>query len=74
MWQEIEVDKKFRDEDNNIIENKLGYYKEGLLRNIRKFKNNEIELDKKLGWFKEKEEYGDLFKFEDFEENLELDY
>lgn len=74
MWQEIEVDKKIRDEDNNIIENKLGYYKEALLRNIRKFKNNEIELDEKLGWFKEKEEYGDSFKFEDFEENLELDY
>lgn len=54
MWQEIEVDKKFSDEDNNIIENKLGYYKEGLLRDIRKFKNNEIELDKNLDGLKKK--------------------
>lgn len=50
------IDRKFRDEDNNIIENKFGYYKEALLSNIRKFKNNEIVWDDELGWFKEIDE------------------
>lgn len=54
------VDRKFLDEDNNIIQNKLGYYKESLLSNIRKMKNNEIEWDDELGWFKELEEYNEI--------------
>lgn len=54
------VDRKFRDEDNNIIQNKFGYYKESLLSNIRKMKNNEIEWDDELGWFKELEEANEI--------------
>lgn len=54
------IDRKFRDEDNNMIQNKFGYYKEALLSNIRKMKNNEIEWDDELGWFKELEEFNEL--------------
>lgn len=60
------IDRKFRDEDNNIIENKFGYYKEALLSNIRKFKNNEIEWDEELGWFKEVEPDKD-FNYNDYD-------
>lgn len=54
------IERKFRDEDNNIIKNKFGYYKESLLSNIRKMKNNEIEWDDELGWFKELEEFNEI--------------
>lgn len=54
------IDRKFRDEDNNIIQNKFGYYKEALLSNIRKMKNNEIEWDDELGWFKELENFNEI--------------
>ncbi len=59
------IDRKFRDEDNNIIDNKFGYYKEALLSNIRKFKNNELIWDEELGWFKDNAEEKELF--EDYE-------
>ena len=65
------IDRNFRDEDNNIIENKFGYYKESLFSNIRKFKNNELEWDEELGWFKEKEENDGLYEFEDFDYEIE---
>lgn len=58
------IDRKFRDEDNNIIKNKFGYYKKALLSNIRKMKNNEIEWDDELGWFKEVEKDDDNFDYE----------
>ena len=54
------IERKFRDEDNNIIKNKFGYYKESLLSNIRKMKNNEKEWDDELGWFKELEEFNEI--------------
>lgn len=55
------VGRKFRDEDNNIIENKFGYYKEALLSNIRKFKNNELIWDDEFDWVKDTIEEKDLF-------------
>ena len=33
--------------------NKFGYLKKSILENIDNFKNNEIERDEELGWFKE---------------------
>lgn len=62
------IDRKFRDEDNNIIENKFGYYKEALLSNIRKFENDEIEWDEETGWFKDSDEDKELF------DDYEYDY
>ncbi len=44
-----------------IIENKFGYYKEALLSNIRKFKNNELIWDDELGWFKDTIDEQNLF-------------
>ena len=46
------VKRKFLDEDDNIIENKFGYFKSSVYNNINKLINNEIEIDEEIGWFK----------------------
>ncbi len=61
------VKRKFRDEDNNIIKNKFGYYKESLLSNIRKLKNNELIWDEELGWFKEINSEKEMFADYEYE-------
>lgn len=49
------VQRHFKDENDNIIENKFGYLKTSILNNIEMFKNREIEWDEELGWFREPE-------------------
>lgn len=48
--------RQFKDENGKKIDNKFGYLKKSILENIDKFKNNEIEWDEEMGWFKEVEE------------------
>lgn len=61
--------RNFKDENNKKIENKFGYLKKSILENIDKFKNNEIEWDEGLGWFK------DTTLFNNLNENeAEMDY
>lgn len=47
------INRNFKNEDGNKIENKFGYLKCSILNNIDKFKSNEIEWDAELGWFRE---------------------
>ena len=54
----------FKDEDGKKIKNKFGYLKKSILENIDKFKNNEIEWDEELGWFKEIEEVKNDFIYD----------
>lgn len=49
--------------------NKFGYLKKSILENIDNFKNNEIERDEELGWFKEIVGNSNLYK-----QDKELDY
>lgn len=49
--------------------NKFGYLKKSILENIDNFKNNEIERDEELGWFKEIVDNSNLYK-----QDKELDY
>lgn len=46
----------FVDENGEKIENKFGYLKNSILNNIARLKNNELEWDEELGWFKDVEE------------------
>ncbi len=50
------LDRDFVDENGEKIENKFGYLKNSILNNIAKLKNNELEWDEELGWFKDVEE------------------
>lgn len=50
------LDKNFIDENGAKITNKFGYLKTSILNNIARLKNNELEWDEELGWFKEDEE------------------
>lgn len=45
----------FVDENGEKISNKFGYLKNSILNNIDRLKNNELEWDEELGWFKENE-------------------
>ena len=47
------LERNFMDENGEKISNKFGYLKQSVLNNIDKLKNNEIEWDGELGWFKE---------------------
>lgn len=47
------LERNFNDENGNKIENKYGYLKQSILNNINRLKNNELEWDDELGWFKE---------------------
>ena len=58
------ISRKFRNEDGYLIENKFGYLKQSILNNIDKFKNNEIEWDDDLGWFKESNSIEDDYELE----------
>lgn len=49
------VSRNFINEDGEKIENKFGYLKSSIMNNIDKLKNNEIEWDDELGWFKDTE-------------------
>ena len=51
------------------INNRFGYLKKSILENIDKFKNNEIEWDEELGWFRETVDISNLY-----EQDKELDY
>lgn len=66
------IGRKFCDEDGNKIENKFGYYKEALLSNIRKFKNNELVWDEELGWFRDLNEERNDYKKEEYD--YDMDY
>ena len=57
------VQRHFKDEYDNKIDNKFGYLKTSILNNIEMFKNKEIEWDEELGWFKENNKE-DLFEYE----------
>ncbi len=46
----------FVDENGEKIANKFGYLKNSILNNIVRLKNNELEWDEELGWFKDVEE------------------
>lgn len=58
------LDRDFVDENGEKIENKFGYLKNSILNNIARLKNNELEWDEELGWFKDVEE--------DIEEEIEI--
>lgn len=47
------LERGFNDENGNKIDNKYGYLKQSVLNNINRLKNNELEWDEELGWFKE---------------------
>lgn len=61
--------REFRDENGKKINNRFGYLKKSILENIDKFKNNEIEWDEELGWFRETVDISNLY-----EQDKELDY
>ena len=63
--------RNFKDENNKKIENKFGYLKKSILENIDKFKNNEIEWDEELGWFKDTSLFNNL---NENEEEMDYDY
>ena len=50
------LDRDFVDENGEKIANKFGYLKNSILNNIARLKNNELEWDEELGWFKDVEE------------------
>lgn len=50
------LDRDFFDENGKKIANKFGYLKNSILNNIDRLKNNELEWDEELGWFKDVEE------------------
>ena len=50
------LDHDFVDENGEKIANKFGYLKNSILNNIDRLKNNELEWDEELGWFKDVEE------------------
>ncbi len=50
------INRYFVDENGEKITNKFGYLKISILNNIDKLKNNELEWDEELGWFKDTEE------------------
>lgn len=60
------IDRKFKDEDGNFIENKFGYFKSSIINNINKLKNNEIIWDEELGWFKQINEMLEDYDFDIF--------
>lgn len=60
------IERGFKDEYGEDIENKFGYFKNSILNNIDKLKNNEIEWDEETGWFKELK-ISDLEKDNDYE-------
>lgn len=60
------IERGFKDEYGVDIENKFGYFKNSILNNIDKLKNNEIEWDEETGWFKEIE-ISDLEIDDDYE-------
>ena len=49
------LERDFVDENDEKIANKFGYLKNSILNNITRLKNNELEWDEELGWFKESE-------------------
>lgn len=58
------LERGFKDENGNKIQNKYGYLKYSILSNINKLKNNEIIWDDELGWFKE--------LYDEIEEEIEI--
>ena len=58
------VGRKFKNDDGYLIENKYGYLKQAILNNIERFKNNEIEWDEELGWFREPNILEDDYDYE----------
>ncbi len=60
------MERDYRDENGDKIENIFGYFKNSVLNNIDKVKNNEVEWDEELGWFKE-------VIPKEIEEDLEID-
>ena len=50
------LERDFVDENGEKIANKFGYLKNFILNNIARLKNNELEWDEELGWFKDVEE------------------
>lgn len=58
------ISRNFKNEDGNKIENKYGYLKCSILNNIDKFKNNEIEWDTELGWFRESSSLEDDYEYD----------
>jgi len=58
------LDHDFVDENGEKIANKFGYLKNSILNNIARLKNNELEWDEELGWFKDVEE--------DLDEEIEI--
>ena len=47
------LERDFVDENGEKIANKFGYLKNSILNNITRLKNNELEWDEELGWFKD---------------------
>ncbi len=48
------INRKFINDDGNLIENKFGYLKSSILNNIEKIKHiDKMEWDDELGWFKD---------------------
>ena len=58
------LDRNFVDENGEKIANRFGYLKNSILNNIARLKNNELEWDEELGWFKDVEK--------DLEEEIEI--
>ncbi len=58
------LERNFIDENGEKIANKFGYLKNSILNNIARLKNNELEWDEELGWFKDMEE--------DLDEEIEI--
>lgn len=51
------LNRDFVDENSEKIANKFGYLKNSILNNIVRLKNNELEWDEELGWFKDVVKY-----------------
>lgn len=51
------IDRNFKDENNNIIDNKFRYFKSSMFNNIDKLESlEEIDWDDDVGWYKDNDE------------------
>ena len=51
------IDRNFKDENKNVIDNKFGYFKSSIFNNIDKLESlEEIGWDDDVGWYKDDEE------------------
>lgn len=59
------LERDFKDEEGNQIENKYGYFKNSILNNIQKLKNQELEFEDDLDFFEKNDIYNNFNELED---------